>query len=187
MLSVLSFLVGLVEPELVAEMAGKSVDKIKQDLRSQVLAIQEDSARKSSESQKMAGEETGVGSDLRMDVGETKANPIEESTHQNQSMEIDEASPAEQAPKRTAVDIAAAAIASASAKALVLGSEDEVELGKLMETVTEQTIKKLELKLKQFERLESAVEVERRNLEQWRQNLSIERQAVVKEIGRAHV
>ncbi|OAV91480.1 hypothetical protein PTTG_05088 [Puccinia triticina 1-1 BBBD Race 1] len=182
-LSVLSFLVGLVEPELVAEMAGKSVDKIKQDLRSQVLAIQEDSARKSSESQKMAGEETGVGSDLRMDVGETKANPIEESTHQNQSMEIDEASPAEQAPKRTAVDIAAAAIASASAKALVLGSEDEVELGKLMETVTEQTIKKLELKLKQFERLESAVEVERRNLEQWRQNLSIERQAVVKEIA----
>ncbi|KAA1107120.1 hypothetical protein PGT21_003107 [Puccinia graminis f. sp. tritici] len=177
-LSVLSFLVGLVEPELVAEMAGKTVDKIKQDLRSKVLAIQEDSARKLSESQK-TGEETEAGPDLRMDAGETKAPAaVEEPSHQ--SMEIDESSPA---PKRTAVEIAAAAFASASAKALVLGSEDEVELGKLMETVTEQTIKKLELKLKQFERLESAVEVERRNLEQWRQNLSMERQAVVKEIA----
>ncbi|PLW37506.1 hypothetical protein PCANC_17295 [Puccinia coronata f. sp. avenae] len=181
-LSVLSFLVGLVEPELVAEMAGKTVDKIKQDLRSQVLSIQEDSARKSAESLKTGDEPRGQ-ADLTMDAGESKVNPVGEPNN-NQSMEIDESSPTEQAPsRRTAVEIAAAAFASASAKALVLGSEDEVELGKLMETVTEQTIKKLELKLKQFERLESAVEVERRNLEQWRQNLSMERQALVKEIA----
>ncbi|KAA1072558.1 hypothetical protein PGTUg99_017661 [Puccinia graminis f. sp. tritici] len=45
-LSVLSFFVGLVEPKMVADMAGKTVDKIKQDLQSKVLAIQEDSTRK---------------------------------------------------------------------------------------------------------------------------------------------
>lgn len=184
-LSVLSFLVGLVEPELVAEMAGKTVDKIKQDLRSKVLSIQEDGGLKSGDSRKSGDETTGGGGDVTMDAGETKVVNSAGETHNNnnQSMEIDSTSVPEPAAKRTAVDIAAAAFASVSAKALVLGSEDEVELGKLMSTVTEQTIKKLELKLKQFERLESAVEVERRNLEQWRQNLSIERQSLVKEIS----
>jgi len=185
-LSVLSFLVGLVEPELVAEMAGKTVDKIKQDLRSKVLSIQEDGGLESGDSRKSRDETTGGGgSDVTMDGGETKVVNSAGETHSNnhQSMEIDSTSVPEPGAKRTAVDIAAAAFASVSAKALVLGSEDEVELGKLMSTVTEQTIKKLELKLKQFERLESAVEVERRNLEQWRQNLSIERQSLVKEIS----
>jgi len=185
-LSVLSFLVGLVEPELVAEMAGKTVDKIKQDLRSKVLSIQEDGGLESGDSRKSRDETTGGGgADVTMDGGETKVVNSAGETHSNnhQSMEIDSTSVPEPGAKRTAVDIAAAAFASVSAKALVLGSEDEVELGKLMSTVTEQTIKKLELKLKQFERLESAVEVERRNLEQWRQNLSIERQSLVKEIS----
>ncbi|POW21713.1 hypothetical protein PSHT_02049 [Puccinia striiformis] len=166
-LSVLSFLVGLVEPELVAEMAGKTPDD----------------------------EETRVGTEdvLRMDGGETTAEKKAvtgtedvEGLPQNPSvsMDIDEShNPNESTTnKRTAIEIAAAAFTSASAKALVLGSEDEIELGKLMETVTNQTIKKLEIKLNQFEKLESTLEIQRRNLDLWRQNLSLERQAVVKEI-----
>ncbi|KAH9446725.1 hypothetical protein Pst134EA_030632 [Puccinia striiformis f. sp. tritici] len=196
-LSVLSFLVGLVEPELVAEMAGKTVEKIKHDLRSKVLEIQEDSLRKSATStqQKPDDEETRVGTEdvLRMDGGETTAEKKAvtgtedvEGLPQNPSvsMDIDEShNPNESTTnKRTAIEIAAAAFTSASAKALVLGSEDEIELGKLMETVTNQTIKKLEIKLNQFEKLESTLEIQRRNLDLWRQNLSLERQAVVKEI-----
>lgn len=175
-LSVLSFLVGLVEPGLVAEMAGKSVDKLKHDLRSKVLNLQEDGARHSVESSKKVNEES---TDLPVDVGGAK----ESQEAACQSMEIDETSRQEQTTKQTATEIAAAAFAAASAKALVLGSEDEVELGKLVESVTEQTVRKLELKLQQFERLESLVELERRNLEVWRQNLSVERQALIKEIN----
>ncbi|KAI9600676.1 hypothetical protein H4Q26_000466 [Puccinia striiformis f. sp. tritici PST-130] len=177
-LSVLSFLVGLVEPELVAEMAGKTFTEIV-----------------NFHQQKPDDEETRVGTEdvLRMDGGETtvekKAATSAEDVEglpQNPSvsMDIDESHNANESTtnKRTAIEIAAAAFTSASAKALVLGSEDEIELGKLMETVTNQTIKKLEIKLNQFEKLESTLEIQRRNLDLWRQNLSLERQAVVKEI-----
>ncbi|CAH7690571.1 transcriptional adapter 2-alpha [Phakopsora pachyrhizi] len=181
-LSVVSFLVGLVDPEVVAEMSGRSIKKIKNDLRSKV-------------SKERAGTK-----DLVIESGESKAaEPAESTTTKEQtdqpkrddqdSMDIDEPTREDNSEsqngkrkRREEGEAVAMALGSASSKAFILGSEDESELIGLMEKITDLTVKKIESKLRQFSRLESCLEVERARLEQWRQNLSIERINLVKEI-----
>ncbi|MBW0518402.1 hypothetical protein O181_058117 [Austropuccinia psidii MF-1] len=179
-LSVLSFLIGLVDPTVVAEMTGKSMDKIKSDLKSKVSALQEDGLRQGTSSQNLNETVDSSNSDVKIDAGALKPNPVIDSS--SNSMDIDQVPSEQQSSKKSASDIAAAALAAASAKSLILGSADEIELGKLLESITDQTIKKLELKLKQFQQFESLIEIERRNLEQWRETLTIERQVLVKEV-----
>ncbi|CAG8432810.1 11490_t:CDS:2 [Diversispora eburnea] len=69
----------------------------------------------------------------------------------------------------------ATAMGSAAAKAKVLADYEEREIQRLVNAVIENQLKKLELKLAQFEEIESALENEKKELEKQRQLLYTER------------
>lgn len=191
-MSVLTFLMGLVEPDVTARLAGTSIENIKEDIESKVVTDSEKLARKEVEEEKK--KRKAPGDDRVIPSGGSRAEDT--TTHQdeedNTAMEVDEpttqiqpiqsTSPKAQKPIEKIVGIA---LGSAAIKASTLSSEADLEMNKLLGNLTEQTVNKLELKLQQFEKLESLVEIERRNLEQFRQSLLIERMMLVKEIGKA--
>src|SRR5581483_10130506 len=69
----------------------------------------------------------------------------------------------------------ATAMGSAAAKAKVLADYEEREIQRLVNAVIENQLKKLELKLQQFEELEVVLENEKKDLEKQRQLLFNER------------
>nr|CAG8581586.1 15938_t:CDS:2 [Entrophospora candida] len=69
----------------------------------------------------------------------------------------------------------ATAIGTAAAKANVLTDYEDQEIQKLVNEVIENQLKKLELKLQQFEELESVIENEKKELEKQRQLFYLER------------
>ncbi|KAL1916041.1 uncharacterized protein VTP21DRAFT_6045 [Calcarisporiella thermophila] len=73
---------------------------------------------------------------------------------------------------------AAAALGAAAAKAMTLSTHEEREVQRLVNSAVEAQLRKLELKMQQFEELETIVEMERRELEKQRQQLFLERLAV---------
>ncbi|KAF9184359.1 hypothetical protein BGZ51_003380 [Haplosporangium sp. Z 767] len=76
----------------------------------------------------------------------------------------------------------AAALGSAAAKAKTLADNEEREVQRLVSQVVETQLKKMELKLQQFEELESVLETEKRELERQRQQLYLDRLAMKKSI-----
>lgn len=85
---------------------------------------------------------------------------------------------------RNAVERAAAiALGAAAAKAHVLASFEERECQRLVGQVIEAQLKKLELKMSQFEELESLLEAERRSVEAGRRQLYADRLAVQKQLA----
>ncbi|CAJ0762830.1 867_t:CDS:2, partial [Entrophospora sp. SA101] len=68
----------------------------------------------------------------------------------------------------------ATAIGTAAAKANVLTDYEDQEIQKLVNEVIENQLKKLELKLQQFEELESVIENEKKELEKQRQLFYLE-------------
>lgn len=70
---------------------------------------------------------------------------------------------------------AAVALGAAAAKAKVLADYEEREMQRLVNTAVEHQLRRLELKMKQFEEMESQLENERKELERQRQQLFAER------------
>ncbi|KAG0372420.1 hypothetical protein BGX24_000264 [Mortierella sp. AD032] len=85
-------------------------------------------------------------------------------------------------PRSTLERVGAAALGSAAAKAKVLADNEEREVRRLVTQVVEAQLKKMELKLQQFEELESVLETEKRELERQRQQLYLDRLAMKKSI-----
>ncbi|SNX85135.1 related to swi/snf-related matrix-associated actin-dependent regulator of chromatin, subfamily c, member 1 [Melanopsichium pennsylvanicum] len=85
---------------------------------------------------------------------------------------------------RNAIERAAAiALGAAAAKAHVLSSFEEREIQRLVGSVVEAQLKKLELKMSQFEELESLLEAERRSVEAGRRQLYADRLAVQRQLA----
>ncbi|KAF8974801.1 hypothetical protein BGZ46_009716 [Entomortierella lignicola] len=85
-------------------------------------------------------------------------------------------------PRSTLEKAAAAALGSAAAKAKTLADYEEREIQRLVTVVVEMQLKKLELKLQQFEELENVLDIEKRELERQRQQLYLDRLAMKKSI-----
>lgn len=84
---------------------------------------------------------------------------------------------------RTAVERAAAiALGAAASKAYVLSSFEERECQRLVKQVIEAQMRKMEIKMSQFEELESLLETERRQLEVGRKELYAERLKVQRQL-----
>ncbi|KAG9302842.1 hypothetical protein G9A89_009619 [Geosiphon pyriformis] len=85
-------------------------------------------------------------------------------------------------PRSVMEKAGAAALGAAAAKAKALADYEEREIQRLVNTVIESQLKKLELKLQQFEEMESILEVEKRELENQRNQLYIERLTLKKNL-----
>ena len=171
-LSVVTFLAQMTEPAVAAAAAGRSVTEVRRELLSQLNK----------------GIGRGAATEGEQDKGKKKES---ESVKPEDSMEIDSTQEAdstvvvrsastEQRPAQAS--ISTVALATGAARAGVLASEEEREMTRLVSAAVNTTLQKFEVKLSQFTEMEEIVEAERRELEQARQQLSLDRMAFKKRV-----
>ncbi|KAF2430070.1 SWI/SNF complex protein [Tothia fuscella] len=153
-LSVMSYLVGLADPKVTAAAAGKAVEEVKKTMRARI--------ERGSSSDK-GKEKEGVEAESAMEVdaaspGATDDNAVVTSTTSSRPNSL------------TTVPFALSAARSAA-----LSSHQERSLTRLIHTVTNLQMNKLELKQQQFAELEALLSAERRDLERRRQTLFLDR------------
>lgn len=86
-------------------------------------------------------------------------------------------------PRSQVERAAAIALGAAASKAYVLASHEERECQRLVQQVIELQLKKMQLKMTQFEELETLLEQERRSIENGRKQLYADRLAVQRQLA----
>ncbi|KAJ5953374.1 hypothetical protein N7454_000270 [Penicillium verhagenii] len=104
-----------------------------------------------------------------------------ESVKAEDSMDVDTVRQAEK-PKES---LATVTLAASAARASALASHEEREMTRLVGAAVNVTLQKFEIKLQQFNEMEEVIEVERRELEQARQQLFLDRMAFKKRVKEA--
>ncbi|KAH8705923.1 putative RSC complex subunit [Talaromyces proteolyticus] len=148
-LSVVAFLAQMADPSVAAAAAGRSVEQIRKELKSQLTK----------EAPADKGKEKGA--------EELKAED---------SMDVDVVREGESTSEKRE-SLATVALATSAARAGALASHEEREMTRLVSAAVNVTLQKLEIKLEQFNELESIVEAERRDLDAARQQLFLDRMA----------
>ncbi|WFD44529.1 SWI/SNF and RSC complex subunit Ssr2 [Malassezia psittaci] len=88
-----------------------------------------------------------------------------------------------QLPKSDVERAASVALGAAASKAYVLASYEERECQRLVQQIIEAQLKKMQLKMTQFQELESLLETERRSIEAGRKQLYADRLAVQRQLA----
>ncbi|KAJ5318959.1 uncharacterized protein N7506_011663 [Penicillium brevicompactum] len=102
------------------------------------------------------------------------------------SMDVDPAREAEQqAGSKPKESLSTIALAASAARAGALASHEEREMTRLVSAAVNVTLQKFEVKLQQFNEMEEIIEAERRELEQARQQLFLDRMTFKKRVKEA--
>lgn len=158
-LSVVAFLAQMAEPGVTAAAAGRSVEEIRKELRKQL--------EKGPKADKGKEKEGAVKTEDSMDVDPTR---------EAESTEVVETTSQEK-PSLSTV-----ALAASAGRAGALASHEEREMTRLVGAAVNVTLQKFEIKLQQFNEMEEIIEAERRELEQARQQLFLDRMALKKRV-----
>lgn len=180
-MSVVAFLAGAVAPGVAAAAAQSAIGELTNGLRKRV--------KKSGDQKPEDNGGTTNGVHSAAPNGKTEESP--DSSHRGESshgMEVDDAPPPTDAlssrpngiPRNAVERAASIALGSAAAKAAQLAEYEDSQIRSLTLQVIQTSLKKLDIKMKQFEALEDLLETERRNLEVTRQSLLTERAGVKK-------
>ncbi|KKA22648.1 RSC complex subunit (RSC8) [Rasamsonia emersonii CBS 393.64] len=162
-LSVVAFLAQMAEPAVAAAAAGRSVEEIRQELRRQI----------------------GRDGDKSQDKGKGKegeATKAEDSMDIDSTREGDSAAAATGGTSKKRESLATVALGTAAARAGALASHEEREMTRLVSAAVNVTLQKFEIKLAQFNEMEEIIEAERRELEQARRQLFLDRLAFKKRV-----
>ncbi|KAF9350397.1 hypothetical protein BGX26_011419 [Mortierella sp. AD094] len=197
-MSVVAFLASVVNPGVAAAAAQSALKELALAKKEVQAAAEKDaSAGSEKEEEEEEKEEEGEEEEEEsqptesMDVDGTSEDKESVNTTPKQEVIISDANsaPAESKlddiagiPRSTLERAAAAALGSAAAKAKTLADYEEREIQRLVTVVVEMQLKKLELKLQQFEELENVLDIEKRELERQRQQLYLDRLAMKKSI-----
>ncbi|KAI5269002.1 SWIRM-domain-containing protein [Aureobasidium subglaciale] len=170
-MSVLSFLANLADPAVAAVAAGKTVDQMRKQLRSN---IEKDSA---------------VAEPEKDNEPSTEAEPSKD----DNSMEVDDKITAEkqstspkalkEEPQDKASSPATLALSLTAARSSALASHTERHVSSLVSSAVNLHMQKLELKLQQFDEMETLLQTERRDLERQRQRLFFDRLQFKRRVG----
>ncbi|KAK3825737.1 MAG: hypothetical protein J3Q66DRAFT_328476 [Benniella sp.] len=173
-MSVVAFLASVVNPGVAAAAAQSALKE---------LALAKKNVQAPAEGETTTKEEGGETGDS-MDVDKASEDNVDSSDASKQdpaaSTSIDDNIAG--IPRSTLERAAAAALGSAAAKAKTLADYEEREIQRLVTVVVEMQLKKLELKLQQFEELENVLDIEKRELERQRQQLYLDRLTMKKSI-----
>ncbi|KAJ1033964.1 hypothetical protein NDA16_000172 [Ustilago loliicola] len=188
-MSVVAFLASAVNPAVAAAAAQSALGELTDNLRKRAGQEKAASGDKDASTADAAdadkSNENGTNGDS-MDVDGDAASAEPKATTAAAAESTDEAGAVTKkgAVPRNAVERAAAiALGAAAAKAHVLSSFEERECQRLVGQVIEAQLRKLELKMTQFEELESLLEAERRSVEAGRRQLYADRLAVQKQLA----
>ncbi|UZJ54368.1 hypothetical protein CBS101457_003688 [Exobasidium rhododendri] len=189
-MSVVAFLASAVSPAVAAAAAQSALGELTEGLRKKVekrekeVAAAEDKAKKGAE-----GEESAMEVDAIAESNDANATPAATANATAIEVEGDEGTDKEKKeidssviPKNAVERAATIALGAAAAKAQILATFEERECQKLVGQVIEAQMKKMEIKMAQFEQLESLLEQERRSLEVARKQLYSDRLNVAKQI-----
>lgn len=157
-LSVVAFLAQMAEPAVAAAAAGRSVEEIRKELKKQLGKGSSEDKGKEKE-----GEPTKAEDSMELDTAREQAS----------------AEGAETQPKASLPNVA---LAASAARAGALASHEEREMTRLVSSAVNVTLQKFEIKLQQFNEMEEIIEAERRELEQARQQLFLDRMAMKKRV-----
>lgn len=122
----------------------------------------------------------GLRSQLEKGDGKDK-----ETVKAEDSMDVDPARQAEQQVEKPKESLSTVALAASAARAGALASHEEREMTRLVGAAVNVTLQKFEIKLQQFNEMEEIIEAERRELEQARQQLFLDRMAFKKRVKEA--
>ncbi|KAL2027059.1 hypothetical protein VTO58DRAFT_111150 [Aureobasidium pullulans] len=163
-MSVMSFLANLADPTVAAVAAGKTVEQMRKQLRK---TLEKDSTSAEPEKEKETSTEH------------------QEAAKDDNSMELDDKPAAEkqsaspkpmkEEPKDTASSPATLALSLTAARSSALASHTERHVSSLVSSAVNLHMQKLELKLQQFDEMETLLQTERRDLERQRQRLFFDR------------
>lgn len=197
-MSVVAFLASAVSPAVAAAAAQSALGELTDGLRKRVHEGRVDVPRQGeaeaeAEKDKKEGAEGGGDAEDRMDVDGGEADAAAAKSKED-AKEESTTTPASAAPPppsstvpRNAVERAASiALGAAGAKAYVLSSFEERECQRLVKQVLEAQMRKMEIKMAQFEELESLLESERRQLESGRRELYEDRLKVQRQLRAVH-
>ncbi|KAG0082025.1 hypothetical protein BGZ90_001041 [Linnemannia elongata] len=179
-MSVVAFLASVVNPGVAAAAAKSALKELAQAKK----------AAEGESTERAQTEEAAKATPVENGDAEPKAEPqsgemdVDKAAGEDTEMKQDGEAAADIAglPRSTLERVGAAALGSAAAKAKVLADNEEREVRRLVTQVVEAQLKKMELKLQQFEELESVLETEKRELERQRQQLYLDRLAMKKSI-----
>jgi len=186
-MSVVAFLASVVNPGVAAAAAQSALRELALAKSKEETTTSKDLA--SEESTEKTGEDN-EDTDMETDksANETKEEKLEEKEGDETMLDattnesVKDESEIAGIPRSTLERAAAAALGSAAAKAKTLADYEEREIERLVTVVIEIQLKKLELKLQQFQELENVLETEKSELEKQRQQLYLDRLAMKKSI-----
>ncbi|KAI9706967.1 MAG: SWI SNF, matrix associated, actin dependent regulator of chromatin, sub c, member 2 [Bogoriella megaspora] len=166
-LSVLSFLAGLADPNVTAAAAGKSAEELRKNMRARLengaYPGPDDKGKSKEGEPKIERESTDA-----MDV-DTHPSP-----QPDDSNAVALSSNQEPSQRNS---LATTALALGGARASALASHEERRITKLVSICNNLEIQKLELKMQQFSEMEAMLQAERRDLERRRHQLFLDRLA----------
>ncbi|KAK9321411.1 SWIRM domain-containing protein [Lipomyces orientalis] len=161
-MSVVAFLASIVDPKVAAAAAQSALPEMTRAIQAQL--------QKSTKSETTPAFSASANGEDKMDVdSSSKEGSTESSTDKEES--------ANGIVKKAA----SIALGVAAARAHLLATDEEREMSRLVNSLVNMQTRKLELKLAKFEELEQVLEAERRELEQARQQLFLDRLAFQKE------
>lgn len=182
-MSVVAFLASAVDPRVAARAAGEAIEQLESSLKNKVEKDEPKQDAMEVEPQDDVagqGQGGGVGTEGEVTDGvETKAN----GTQSNGREEPEDKS--NSSPKANLEKAALVALGSAAAKAHALALEEDASLHSLVTSIVDAQTRKLDLKLKHFDELESLLELERRAMEQQKQELFHEKAKMQKMMNEA--
>ncbi|KAK9495075.1 SWIRM domain-containing protein [Lipomyces doorenjongii] len=163
-MSVVAFLASIVDPKVAAAAAQSALPEM-------TKAIQ-DQLKKSTKPESSPAPSVSANGEDKMEVdSSTKEESTESSTDREEGV------------NGTVKNAASIALGVAAARAHLLATDEEREMSRLVNSLVSMQTRKLEFKLAKFEELEQVLEAERRELEQARQQLFLDRLAFQKEVA----
>ncbi|GAA5897667.1 uncharacterized protein JCM6883_006775 [Sporobolomyces salmoneus] len=156
-MSVVAFLASAVDPKVAAKAAGEAIEQLEKSLRKKVENKEEESKEDAMEVEQSTG---GGGGSTEPTTNGAQPNGREEPEDKSTS-----------SPRSNLQKAALVALGSAAAKAHALALEEDASLHSLVTSIVDAQVRKLDLKMKHFDELESLLEMERRAMEQQKQEM----------------
>ncbi|GAA5849503.1 hypothetical protein JCM3766R1_000212 [Sporobolomyces carnicolor] len=151
-MSVVAFLASAVDPKVAAKAAGDAIEQLEQNLTRKVQAKDDGDAHEAKEDA-MEVEQRSTTTTTAGANGATLPNGKDEDESKSSS------------PRSNLEKAALVALGSAAAKAHALALDEDASLHSLVTSIVDAQVRKLDLKLKHFDELESLLELERRAIE----------------------
>jgi SWI/SNF related-matrix-associated actin-dependent regulator of chromatin subfamily C len=183
-MSVVAFLASIVDPKVAAAAAKSSIEEMTKSLSEQISISPQKKAAAAKDAAAASPKASSPEGAAEKDT--TAATPgvkSEGSGDHDNSMDVDapegkEADKASDDDESLISKAASVALGASAARAAALASHEEREMTKLVNAVVNCNLRKLELKLSQFNELEQVLQAERREIEKARQQLFLERLAM---------